>query len=83
MLVSTGAHDVFMACFSSNGRHCWSRALGGARSSASVEGVVADRRGGITALGSFSGTLALDSGTVRTRGDCPHAVDTVLFSLLV
>jgi hypothetical protein len=60
-----GSTDFYVAQFTSAGVHRWSRAYGGGFPDASV-GVAVDGAGEILGLGSFSQTIDLGGGVLRT-----------------
>jgi hypothetical protein len=68
--------DIFVAKYSSNGAHLWSRAFGGTGHDI-CSGVAVDGGGNVIAAGYFSNTITLDGESLTSAG----AVDSLLLKL--
>jgi hypothetical protein len=68
--------DIFVAKYSSNGAHLWSRAFGGTGHDI-CSGVAVDGGGNVIAAGYFSNTITLDGESLTSAG----AVESLLLKL--
>jgi uncharacterized protein (AIM24 family) len=67
VLTSAGGNDVFVAKFSSDGAHKWSKRFGDADDQR-VEAVAVDASGNVIAAGGFNGTVDFGGGTLTSAG---------------
>jgi chitodextrinase len=66
-LTSAGVYDVFVAKYSPNGAHLWSKRFGGA-SSDNAYAVSADGSGNVVVSGYFQGLVDFGAGSVTSAG---------------
>ena len=66
-LVSSGGSDMFVAAYTSDGVHRWSRGDGGVGSNRGL-GIAVDRAGNLLATGAFTGAFDLGGDTLMGEG---------------
>ena len=71
-IVSADGDDAYLASFTSEGGHRWSRAIGG-EGGQSGTGVAVDSRGNVYLTGNFFGTINLDEAACEAAGTCESA----------
>lgn len=71
-LVSSGANDIFLASFTADGTHRWSKRFGTTRSEVVYDLAVASN-GATTLVGSFVGTIDFGGGPFTSGGSCSSA----------
>lgn len=79
-LGSAGEYDAFVAKFSSDGAHLWSKTFGGSEGDDVVGGVAVDSTGNILATGTIVGTVALGGNTTYATGPFDNDIVLAKFS---
>jgi hypothetical protein len=64
VLGGTGADDIFVASYTSNGAHLWSQWYGSSLNDGATD-IVADSNGDLTITGYFSGPISFGGGTLN------------------
>jgi hypothetical protein len=69
-LASKGKTDVFVASFTSNGAHRWSKSYGDVDDDAGVR-VVVDAQANVLVMGHYIGSIDFGGGKITTSSSCP------------